>query len=66
MVKRTTAVMVGIALMSVLLLGAGCRAKSPASPVGSGAGAPPANGVPSSDPLADDLDAAIEDLEAME
>ncbi|MBI4449438.1 hypothetical protein HY634_00075 [Candidatus Uhrbacteria bacterium] len=64
--QRNTVGILSIAVVAVLLLGAGCRAKPPALPVGSGAGAPSANGAPASDPLADDLDAAIEDLNAME
>ncbi|MDP3771002.1 MAG: hypothetical protein Q8R16_01745 [bacterium] len=54
-------------LASLALLGAGCRPQPPASSVNSTA-QPTVNATPSpaSDPLADDLDAAIEDLEAIE
>ena len=65
MVKRTSVIVI-TALMGLVFLGAGCRPQPPASPVNSGAGAPPANTAPAPDPLADDLDAAIEDLNAIE
>jgi len=68
--------MLSIAGMAVILLGTGCRAK-PLSFSGNSASAPPVvnvtpptNGAAPAahapDPLADDLDAAIKDLNAIE
>ena len=59
--------MIVIVVLGLALLGAGCRPQPPASP-SNATSAQPTNTVPASasDPLADDLDAAIEDLNAIE
>ncbi|MDO8599246.1 MAG: hypothetical protein Q7S02_04005 [bacterium] len=67
MTKRITTVIVGTALVSFTLLGAGCRktAPPPAPPAAPQVEAPQATPT-APDPLADDLDAAIDDLNAIE